>query len=349
MADGDRAERPTRTTKVEAVKEELTQLEPTSELDSLESKNDLKVVTIGAPTEENYDIKATVFKFDVPDEPQGEPTPLANEAAFDEPLLIKEEEVDEEPEAEEQKPKEYSIPDPIDKPFAAMAPVSASPVTHELVAVKGELAPVSKFSEEYTAYAARDNFQDKFLDTLMSIKVRLVASALVFVLAFLLEVLGLFEVDVAALLGFSSVVGALAVIDSIFTTCLFLLALPETVNALRALIRRKVVPELLLPISYAILMGYYLTVAMLATDEHYSLFGIMFGLVSVGSIVANLYKKQTDFSAFKAVSTTAEKTVVEKCMTRTLPEESIAVDGKVEGYKSKLARAAYYQYYTSLY
>ena len=349
MAGSDKTVRPQRTTKVEAVKEEAKQVEPTAELDSLEAKNELKVVTIGASADDNYDIQATVFKFDVPDEPQREPIPFANEVVAEAPLYVKKEEEVVEEQLEDAGPKEYSIPDPEDKPFSAMAPVASAPAVRELSAVKGELAPISKFSEDYTAYAGRDGFKDKFLDTLMSIKIRLFASVFVFVLAFLLEVLGLFEIDVAALLGFSSVVGALAVIDAIFTTCLFLLAIPETVNGLRALVRKKAVPELLLPISYAILMTYYLTVAFLSANEEYSLFGIMFALLSLGAIVANLYKKQTDFTAFKAVSTTEEKTVMEKYMTRTLPEESIAVDGKVEGYKSKLARASSAKFVTDFF
>lgn len=321
-------------TKVEAVKEELkpSEVAPTAEIDNIENTEGVRHITVGAPPEENYDIQATVFKFEVPDEP------AVVTASVEEQVVEKEEAEPVEEAVCVEGPKEYSIPDPEHRPFSEMGLTPVSPIALELPATRGELKPVSRFSEEYTSFAARDSFKDKFLDTVMSVKVRLFTALAVFVLTFVLELLTLLKVDVAAFLGFSAVFGALAVIDAIFVTCLFLLAVPETVYAVRSAVRGRAVPELFVPVSYAVVMAYYVTVASLASSASYSLFGVMFALVSVGSIVATLYRKVTEFSAFKVVAGNTEKTVIDKRMTRSLPEESIAVDGKVEGYKSKLAR-----------
>lgn len=343
MANSSKAPAPTATVRVDAVKDDsATAVEPTAEIDGISESEEIKVVSVGAQQKENYDIQATVFKFDVSTSTEN-PVPIANEVS--EPslreLLEKSEDAEEnsEPVFTEPTPKEYKIPDPEHAVIAsvALAEKSALPQKRELVSVKGELAPASKLRTDFTANTSRDSFKDKFLDSLMSIKIRLVASIIVFLLAFVLEVLVLFNVDVAAILGFSSVVGALAVVDAIFTSCLFLLAVPEAAAALRSLVRKRAVPELFLIVSYALLMAYYVTVAALAANDDYSLFGVLYAIVSIASIVASLYKKQTEFSAFKAVSAVGEKTVINKCMTRTLTDESIAVDGKVEGYKSKIA------------
>ena len=70
----------------------------------------------------------------------------------------------------------------------------------------------------------------------------------------------------------------------------------------------------------------------------YPLFGLLFSLLSVGAIVAALFKKLADFSNFKMISVGGEKRIVDRKLTRTLPEENLAVDGKVQGYKSKTVR-----------
>lgn len=314
-------------------------VEPTVEIEEIVPPAEMTIVNVGVPVQEEYDDQSTVFKFDAPAE-KSEGQKLDKSALSEIPEIEEDEAEEEFPEldlAEGQ--KEYSIPDPIDAASAENALVAKSEIAlpQAVEAIGDPLETVKKSSSEYDSVSGRDGFKDRFLDTIMSIKVRILASVAVTVIILALESLLLFGVNVPKLLGLSAVGGACAAIEGILVSCLFMLALPEVIGAIRLLFSKKATPELFVPISYAVIMIYYVTVFSKAPAS-YSVFGTIFALLTVSSMLALLFKKNADFSAFKMISVNGEKKVVDKKLTRTLSDESIAVDGKVEGYKSKTAR-----------
>ena len=332
--------------KTDEAEEDLTSasvVEPTVEIEEIVPPTEMTVVNVGVPTPEEFDAQSTVFKFDAPDE-KPEETENVQEPSEPEtsaPLEIEEDEAEEEfPEIDFTKdPKEYSIPDPVETENAETALVARSEgaLPETLENIGDPLEARSKFSSEYDSVSGRDGFKDRFLDTIMSIKIRLLASVAVSAIILVLETLLLFGVNVAAFLGLSAVGGAYAVVEGILVSCLFVLSFTEVVGAFRALFSKKATPELFIPISYAVIMIYYATVFAKAPAA-YSVFGTLFALLTLSSLFALLFKKSADFSAFKMISVNGEKKVVDKKLTRTLSDESLAVDGKVEGYKSKTAR-----------
>lgn len=308
-------------------------VDPTKELDGGVDSY-AKVVAVNAPNEETYEIQSTVFKFDneMDDEPI-DPSPAVVEKKEREEPVIEKVSVAREPEE-----KIYTIPDPelglnkiTDNKKENTDLVPAPPVT---VPQKGGLA----FASEFTANAQRDNIKDKFLDSIMSVKVRLWATAALLAVLFFVENLWLFGFDVPGFLGIEMLPGNMALLDLHFTVALFALALPEFIMAIRKLAVGRAVPELFMGISAFAAIFYSVVVIIKAPLTKYPLFGAIFGIMAICAIISSLYKKNAEFVSFKAISSHADKSVVDRKLTRTLPEENHALDGKIQEYKSKIAR-----------
>ncbi len=321
---------------VVVVKVEEPEIDPTAETDENAVIDDATLVTVGAPAPENYDIQSTVFKFEAPVEEKEEaPAPA--------PIPVEEEE---EPEEEfaplepiSEAPKEYQIPDPETRSEnTALATRQVGVAALESVDNVGDATDENaKKNRDFSQQTQRDSFKDKFLDGIMSIKVRLFTSLTLLLMLLVIENLWFFGKDIPAIMGISTIPGSMAILDAIFVVCLFVLALPEVVLALHKMMVGRAVPELFVPVAALATVGY--TVAVVATaPQKYPLFGLLFSLLSISAIVAALFKKLADFSNFKLISQPGEKRIVDRKLTRTLPEENLAVDGKVEGYKSKTAR-----------
>ena len=190
---------------------------------------------------------------------------------------------------------------------------------------------------EFKRPAERDVIKDRFLDRLMSIKIRLAGALIMLLLASSLGVLKLFSIDLLALIGVGSVTYAAAVVDLQLSACLVLFAVPEIIRALGNLINRTVSPELAIPISAAAVILHSITVISThATD--YPSFAPLLGIQVVFAILASLYRVNADFRAFKLVSRGRIKNILDKRLTRTLPRENVALDGAVDEYNSKIAR-----------
>lgn len=267
---------------------------------------------------------------------QEEETVVSDEPSIDETVS--------EPE-EKEEPEEYKIPDPepivIDVPTPGEVKLESKipeQIMEEPPEDIGDAPQVGKtVGAEYTSPSQRDSFKDKFLDTIMSIKVRLFASVALALVALIVENLYLFDVSVPALMGMSRVSEAMAIIDLPIVICLFVLALPEVFGAFKRLFLGRATPELFIPSAFLVAVVYYTTV-ILYKPAKFPLFGLIFAIFTIGAISATLFKKLADFSNFKAITANAEKRIVDRKLTRTLAEESFAVDGKVESYKSKTAR-----------
>ncbi len=313
----------------------VEQIDPTAELEE-HKVDDATVVTVGAPAPEVFEIQSTVFKFEEKPAPAPSPEPKIEEDVpedDDEEL----EPIEEDIPAPIEEPKEYKLPDPPQSPAPAAPPIAA---VSEVPANIGDESQSNgkRTYGEYTAISQRESFKDRFLDTLMSIKVRLIASVVILVAALVFENLSLFGIDVPTLFGISTVRGAMAIIDAQLVIALLILAMPEVITAFHRVFLGKATPELFIPTTAVVLIAYYVTVVVTVPSDSYPLFGLLYGLLTVSAITATYLRRSADFSNFKLIATPAEKRIVDRKLTRTLTEEHLAVDGRVEGYKSKTAR-----------
>ncbi len=191
--------------------------------------------------------------------------------------------------------------------------------------------------KEYVNVGQKMAFKDMFLDRLNSVAVRLVAALLLTVVLFAIENLHLIGVDVVAFLGFHEFPFALALLDMQVVICLFLLVAPEIMRGIRALTKGLFHSELFLPIAFLLQMLHTVAV-MIAHPSVSLLYGFVFGLAVLATIVGSYLRHQGSFITFRHVGGREEKLAVEKKMTRTLEKENLALDGAVDEYKSKTAR-----------
>lgn len=194
-----------------------------------------------------------------------------------------------------------------------------------------------KHSSEFVHQAQRDKIKDKFLDLLMSIKIRFVVALIFAVLLLAFETLTAAGIITNNSHMISSIPGAFAIFDFLFAICLYLLALPETVRTVKYICRGKLLPDISLTVGILIILAYTVTVVVEAPME-YALYGFVFAVFVLAAMGSTYYRLKSDFEAFKLVSKNKEKFVLEKTMTRMLPEENIALDGAVDEYKSRTAR-----------
>ena len=264
--------------------------------------------------------------------PKSEPEPV------EEPVEETLEEVVEEP-AEKQ---EYTIPDPEDGDFevfefsdnepALKTPdINAKPVDHAK-----KVNPKVK-DKEFSNPIQRDGIKDRFLDSLISIRIRMIASVIFTVALLVLEVLSAAGVLASNLFGGASAPYSLGIVDFLLGTCVFIMAIPEMVKAVKCLFGKKLMPELI-PIPVFVAFGLYTLTVVLTGADAYALFGLVFAVVAIPLLVSSLYRTKADFIAFKMIAQPEDKEVIDLQNTRDLDVENKALDGAVDEYKSKLAR-----------
>ena len=247
-----------------------------------------------------------------------------------------------EPSPAPRRAEDYRIPDPVDasinivdftrRPTADMPSVDPEGVT-DMTAEETK----KRRTPEFTNKKQRDGFKDRFLDTLMSIRIRIVAAVVFGALLLGIEVMNGFGIVPGILSAFTVVPWAYAVFDLILVICAFSLALPEAGAAMKRMLRGKPTPELILPLGLVCCALYTLAVVITA-PKSYSLFGFIYA-VSVFSVVFATYSKnRADFECFKMITKNEEKRILDKKLTRTLPAENMALDGLVDEYKSRTAR-----------
>ena len=299
------------------------------------------VVSPGAGNKpEHSDESITVFKFDT--EEQNEAPIEKKEAAHAEKAPTEppspvsepapEQNIEPEPIPKKKTLKdasEYDIPDP--EEYMLPQGYSDDDDTPD-VQVTGP-----KVKHEFISPIQRDNFKDKFLDTLMAVRVRFIAVILIFLAMSAVEILGLLNIGALELIGVHVSPAGYSVIDLAFVICISVLVLPEIVHAACALARGRVLPELALIPSIVALLAYTFIVYKSRSVE-YLCFGMLYGIQALAAILATLYRVKGDYSAFKLCAKSSVKSVLIKKLTRELPRENIALDGVVDEYKSKTAR-----------
>ena len=190
---------------------------------------------------------------------------------------------------------------------------------------------------EFTNPAQRDGIKDRFLDSLMSIRIRF-GTALLFAIALLVvEILSVSGVISYSVLPNAKVNFTLSLVDYVLATGIFVLSLPEIVRSTRYLLRKKFLPDMLSLFGFIVFSAY--TVAVVLTDApEYPLFGFLFALMSICSIKASKHRMSADFLGFKVISRNEEKQILDKKPTRDLTMENHALDGVVDEYSSRIVR-----------
>ena len=257
-----------------------------------------------------------------------------------------EEENDEKiPEETEEAEEEYSMPDPEDDEFGVFDFNSGAKSDEEEDSPEGaDDTPVSatngkakRRDNEFSNPAQRDGYKDKFLDSLISIRIRAGAS-FAFALALLvMEILSATKVISFKLFEGASSYSLLGIVDFLLAACIFVVAAPEIFRAVANLFKKKLTPDLL-PVPTFIILGLYTLTVALTGATFYPLFGLLFACITLPVITASLYRTKADFIAFKMISQPEDKDIIDRKNTRELGAENIALDGVVDEYKSKIAR-----------
>ena len=341
-------------------------IEATSE--NFEEREIEKVVVVSGATKTkvSVDESITILKFSTPDIPEEEVV-----EPVEEPVTEVEETVDQtaeeafeitvEPEEVPKAPEEFMVqpeaepeipeePEVIEEPKEDKPRVIPDPdfggevqvYQHEdylPVEPLGANEPIAKDKKgkEYTAPIQRDSIKDKFLDTLLSIKVRLVCAAILLVTALVMDCVKLFGGNPLEAIGLGTVPNAKAFVDMQFAICMFLFTIPETVKAIQLLFKKTCTPEMFVPVMLPVVVANCLIIAMNGAMD-YMTFVSLYGLQCFFVIFADYIKNDADFIAFKNVSKNIGKNVLDKRFTRELPRENIALDGAIDEYNSKTAR-----------
>lgn len=328
-------------------------LDPTSEkLDGGSAIANATVVSSGNSFSSSFEEVTTVFKFVSESSPKvkgeaqapavetlkKEEEPLADkpeeESAKEEATFTAEEK--EEPSDSEEEAKPYVMPDPYSANEVKVELPVARPVT--ALEIPDEQVRKKRKKSEYTSFSEKDGFLDSFLDGIMSLRVRIVAVAVLALLLLFTENASFIGIDITAFFSLKGLGGATALLTFPFTLGVFLLLLPEVIYSFTALMRRKLVPEIFLTVSFAAIFLYYIVLLGFASGNEHTLLGFVYSLFALFVLISSYYKKKADFVAFKIVSANGEKRVVDRKLTRNLPSEHRALDGKIESYKSRTAR-----------
>ena len=229
--------------------------------------------------------------------------------------------------------KDTDVPEPDVAPVIEFVAPDVTEIEEPLGASDAE----SSSRTDFTSPAQRDSVKDKFLDTLMSIRVRLAGAAILLLALVAIDVLDFFGINVLGYVGLGRVTYARAVVDMQFSICIFLLTLPEFVGAVGQLTKGKIVPELINVLSLVtiVLNAFVITIS---GAESYLTFGVLYGLQCLVTVIASYAKTKSSFASFKIVSRNVAKNVVDKRLTRELTRENLALDGAVDEYSSKTAR-----------
>ena len=320
-------------------------IDPTAEIYTETENTGAVNVSFNKPEPDTLESASQVFKF-LQNEPVEQTYVTATEDSVPNEASVEETAGDtilaDEPDSISDEPKEYTIPDPVCE-LHSTAPGAL--ITHSLKSGTledapddvGDKIPGKSGSAEYTSYAQRDAFKDKFLDVIISVRVRFFAAAAITLLLLVLELTVALGVDIVRLFKLETVPGALALLDAQFVLCIYLIALPETVLAFRRLAQRRLVPELYLTLSFAVFAIYTAIIAATSPKSH-ALFGLLFAVPALAAIGATHFKKSADFIAFKKISRNQEKQIIDNRPTRTLENENAALDGAVEEHKSRIMR-----------
>ena len=257
-----------------------------------------------------------------------------------EELLAEVEDTEDLEEEEKTEAEEISLPDPESDDFGVyeFSGATVIPEAEDIPEGIDEAHAGAKAKEvEFNNHSERESFKDRFLDSLISIRIRTGATIIFAIALLVLEILSATKAITFKLLESSQSYSLLGIVDFLLAACIFMLSLPETVKAVKNLVGKKLMPDLL-PLPAFIVLGVYTLAVVLTGATSYALFGLLFAAIALPILSSSLYRTKADFIAFKMIARGDEMQVVDKKNTRELSAENMALDGIVDEYKSKTAR-----------
>ena len=329
--------------------------DPTAEIEN--EVSDVVIVRQAPPKEDEVET-VNIYKFE-PEEEEIDEELVAEEIAEIESLIGKSEasepaveEITAEPDAEETIAEEADepaeehqpntqIPDPEPSEFSYVDYTKSDENASYIPEPEGvtELSnDAVKDNTEFSHTTQRDSFKDKFLDLLMSVKIRLFAILLFSAMLLGYESLAAFGVlqTFASPIAFTAT--TIGLLDLVFVLCLFALVIPEVVRAIKHLFDGRIVSDLMIIPALLLSASYSLVVAFSNRVSDIMLVGFIFATLVISVIFASYFRLKGDFTAFKVISKVGEKRILDRKLTRELPEENAALDGLVDEYKSRTAR-----------
>ena len=280
--------------------------DPTAEID--ETSYGAVIVNMSCPTKDEDADTLNIFKFSEDGEQSQEEKEhtLEDEQADINRLISKESDTEEsvieelninseETGKEDIKLKNYTIPDPDSglrvfdydgEEYTGLTPDGVS----EYVPEKSK-----KNTKEFELPAERDAVKDRFLDTLMGIKVRLGAAIFFTLLIVAFELSVFFGWINDSTLSLFTFAGATAVIDALLSSCVFLMALSEVIQTIKSLAKGRLTSLILLPTAYLVLLIYTGAVVVIGLYSAYPFFGFLFSVFSLSAILSTYLRTSADF------------------------------------------------------
>lgn len=226
------------------------------------------------------------------------------------------------------------IPDPeCDEP--ATPPPAGRELT--LQTRKGAQHRPARKGREYDSYTGATKLKNRFLDTLMAQRVRLIALGVLTAALIALGLLPAVGIDLRLLLQMPDSKGLLALFDLILCGCAAALALPEVIGICKQLFAKRLMYTLL-PLASTVGILLYDIYMIFAEITAYPLLGSLYALGLLATVLAAHLETVAMFTGFKLVSVKGVKGAIERTETRQLEAENIALDGAIDEYRSYTAR-----------
>ncbi len=327
-------------------------LDPTAEFDAdISGTEDAKAPEASAVDESDESI--SVMKFTSPDdelerEAEKEREEIKKLLNKDSKSSVKddpaEEEAPEEPVVEEVAEEEdYTLPDPDADELKVFEFVDSTLDEKNDDEGSAEAAPAAKKGgakkndKEFSNPIQRDGIKDRFLDSLISIRIRRIATWVFTAAILILELLSATRTVGFNLFAGSGAYFTVGLVDFLLASCVFVMSLPEIVKAVRDLFNKKVTATVM-TIPMFIVFGIYTLIVVYSGESSYTLFGLLFASVIIPILTAAFHRVKADFIAFKMIAQPEDKQVIDLQNTRDLDVENKALDGAVDEYKSRLSR-----------
>ncbi|MBQ8415204.1 MAG: hypothetical protein IJX58_08170 [Clostridia bacterium] len=258
-----------------------------------------------------------------------------------EPVEEEPEETEGEPIEEVEEEEEYVLPDPDADELKVFEFVDTTveDMPKGDSAESGDSAKkhkAKKNEKEFSNPIQRDSIKDGFLDSLISIRIRMVASIVFTIACLALEILSATRIIGFNIFERSENYATLGIVDFLLAACVFIMAIPEFIGAVKDLINKKV-NATLIPIPLFIVFGLYTLTVIYSGETTYALLGLVFASVVIPVLTASLYRTKADFIAFKMIAQPEDKQVIDIKNTKDHDVENKALDGAVDEYKSKFS------------
>ena len=264
--------------------------------------------------------------------------PAAEPVKVEEPEQPDEDEIDD---AEAEEP-EYSLPDPDANEIKVFEYVDATPNDKSEgdnsldAAALQKNGRAKKNDKEFSNPIQRDGIKDRFLDSLISIRIRRIAIWVFTVAMVILEILSASRAVDFNLFAGSGAYYTVGLVDFLLAACVFVMSLPEIGKAVKDLFNKKVTAAVMI-IPMFILFGIYTLILVYSDARSYTLFGLLFASSAIPVLTASFYRTKADFIAFKMIAQPEDKQVIQLKNTRDCDAENNALDGAIDEYKSKFS------------